>query len=322
MSHPGPVPGPPEPAADPASAPTRRTLRPSDSEWPSLLDELGPIRRPQLLFAEGIEVPDRPLIAIVGSRRPTVAGLDATKLLTTGLVQAGFGVVSGLAAGIDAAAHVAALDAGGYTIGVLGFGLDVDYPRRNARLKKRISAEGTVLTEYPSGTQPHAFHFPERNRIIAGLALGTLVVEGGIKSGALITARRALDANRAVFAVPGSFRNVMSAGSNELIRTSQAALVTCVEHIFEELAPRLAFEGPPKVGLESRRPDLDEREAIVLSLLDDVPTNPDRLCAELKLDVGAIALALSHLEVRGLIMRRGAGYQITTAGARLRGSEL
>ena len=295
-----------------------RLIEPTDREWPALLNELGPARIPRLLYLEGKEIPDRPMIAVVGSRRPTVAGLDATKMLVTGLVEAGFGIVSGLAAGIDAAAHQAALDAGGYTIGVLGFGLDVEYPRRNRKLKARIAVEGTLVTEFEPGTQAKAAHFPQRNRIIAGLGVATLVVEGAIRSGALITARCALDADRMVFAVPGSFRNVMAAGSNELIRTSQAALVTDVAHIFEELAPRLAFEEPPVLGLGDRSIALEPAEEGVLSLLDDVGTSPDRICAELALDMGTTALALSRLEVRGLALRRGRGYQITTAGARVR----
>lgn len=295
-----------------------RLIEPSNREWPALLNELGPARTPRLLYLEGKEIPDMPMIAVVGSRRPTIAGLDATKMLVTGLVEAGFGIVSGLAAGIDAAAHQAALEARGYTIGVLGFGLDVEYPRRNRKLKARIAVEGTLVTEFEPGTQARAAHFPQRNRIIAGLAEATLVVEGAIRSGALITARCALDANRTVFAVPGSFRNVMAAGSNELIRTSQAALVTDVAHIFEELAPRLTFDDPPTLGLGDRTVQLDHPEERVLSLLDDVGTNPDRICSVLGFGMGTTALALSRLEVRGLALRRGAGYQITTAGARVR----
>jgi DNA processing protein len=301
---------------------SRRTIRPRDPEWPSLLNELGPARSPELLHVEGQELPERQLIAVVGSRRPTVAGLDATKLLVTGLVEAGFGIVSGLALGIDAAAHQAALDAGGYTIGVLGYGLDVDYPRRNIKLKARIALEGTLVTEYPDGTQPSPWNFPHRNRIIAGLSKATLVVEGAMKSGALITARCALDANRLVFAVPGSVRNVMAAGSNELIRTSQAALVTETSHMFDELAPQLSFEDAPVLGLGDRAIELSEQEGRVLSLLDDAGVNPDRVCRELELETGAVALALSQLEIRGLALRRGNGYQITTAGARARSARM
>lgn len=297
---------------------TRRTLRPADPEWPPLLDELGPQKPPKRLETVGRTIPRRPLIAVVGSRRPTVAGLDAARVLTRGLVEAGFGIVSGLATGIDTAAHQAALDAGGYTVAVLGFGLDVIYPRRNRRLKERIATEGTLVTEYEDGTPPHAFHFPQRNRIIAGLAQGTLVVEGGSRSGALITARCALDANRHVFAVPGSFRNIMSAGSNELIRRCEAVLVTEVAHIFDELAGETAWNGPPRPSLEPAPIDLSDDELRILLLLDDAPVSPDRLCEELRLSVGATSLALARLEVRGLVAKRGAGVEISTAGARAR----
>ena len=297
---------------------TTRELRRGRPGWPALLDELGPVRRPERLFLQGRDIPDRPLIAVVGARRPTVAGLDATRSLTTALVEAGYGIVSGLAMGIDAAAHEAALDADGYTVAVLGFGLDVTYPRRNARLKQRIARAGTLVTEFPAGTDARAAHFPQRNRIIAGLAVATLVVEGGIRSGALITARFALDADRAVFAVPGSYRNATSAGSNELIRRHEAVLVTEIGHIFEELVPGAVWDGPPRLSLEPRDVWLEPDEDLVLALLDDAPVTPDRICRELALEVGAVALALSRLEVRGLVLRKGNGYEITTAGARAR----
>ena len=295
-----------------------RTITPSDREWPRLLGELGPVRSCDRLYVAGKDIQDVPLIAVVGSRRPTVAGLDATTALVTGLVEAGFGIVSGMAAGIDAAAHRAALAAGGYTVAVLGFGLDVVFPRRNARLKEQIAAHGTLATEFEMGAQPRAAHFPQRNRIIAGLALGTLVVEGAMRSGALITARLALDANRSVFAVPGSFRNPMAAGSNELIRRSHAVLVTEVAHIFDELSPQLAWNEVPQRTLEPVTVELSAVEAALLGLLDDVPTSPDRLCKELDQDVAAVALGLSRMEVRGLVTRRRDGYEITTAGARAR----
>lgn len=279
---------------------------------------MAPLDRPDRLFVAGQMGSHRPLMAVVGSRRPTTAGLDAARILTKGLVEAGFGIVSGLAAGIDAASHLAALDAGGYTVAVLGFGLDVDYPRKNRRLKARIANEGALLTEYEEGTPPLAHHFPRRNRIIAGLAVGTLVIEGASRSGALITARMALEANRHVFAVPGSFRNVMSAGSNGLIRRGEAALVTEVGHIFDELATQIAWQGPPQLSLEPAPIELTSDERRILELLDDAPVTPDRLCGELGLGVGAVSLALAKLEVRGLTIRRPAGIEISTAGARAR----
>lgn len=295
-----------------------RTICSGDPEWPGLLDELGPHQACERLHMLGLEVPARPFIAVVGSRRPTVAGLDAARTLTKGLVEAGFGIVSGLAAGIDAAAHQAALDTGGHTVAVLGFGRDVVYPRRNRRLKERIAQEGSVVTEYDDGTPPHAFHFPQRNRIIAGLAVGTLVIEGAFKSGALITARCALESNRHVFAVPGSLRNVMSAGSNELIRRCEAVLITEVKHIFDELAPAIAWTGAPRPSLQPTPLELSDDEQAILLLLDDTPVSPDRLCQELGLSVGAVSLALARLEVRGLAARRGPGIEISTAGARAR----
>lgn len=297
---------------------TRRTIRPGDLEWPELLNELGPSPSPASLNVLGRELPRAPLVAVVGSRRPTAAGLDAARVLTKGLVEAGYGIVSGLASGIDAAAHQAALDANGHTVAVLGFGLDVIYPRRNRKLRDRIAHEGTLVTEYDDGTSPHAFHFPQRNRIIAGFAEATLVVEGAFKSGALITARLALDADRSVFAVPGSFRNVMSAGSNELIRRCEAVLVTEVKHIFDELAPAMAWDGPVRRSLEPTPLDLSDEEKRILLLLDDAPVSPDRLCEETGLGVGAVSLALARLEVRSLVARRAAGFEISTAGARAR----
>ncbi|HEY7875166.1 MAG TPA: DNA-processing protein DprA, partial [Actinomycetota bacterium] len=174
---------------------TDRVITPADEEWPPQLDELGPARPPKQLFVRGRPLEaGRRTVAVVGARRPTAAGIEAAETLTRGLVEAGFAIVSGMAMGIDAAAHAAAIDAGGYTVAVLGCGLDVIYPARNRQLRARIESAGTLLTEYPEGTEPAAFHFPERNRIVAGLAAAVLFVEGGERSGGLITARAALDA--------------------------------------------------------------------------------------------------------------------------------
>jgi DNA processing protein len=199
----------------------------------------------------------------------------------------------------------------------LGCGLDVDYPASNAPLKREIIARGTLISEYPLGTAPARWRFPERNRIIAGLALGVVVVEGGPTSGALVTARLALDANRNVYAFPGSVRNPMARGPNELIRTSRAALVLGVEHVFEDLAPHLAWERPPtprRGPAESLAPD----DEAVLGALDDAPLAPDRLGSVTGLAPGRVAVALARLEVRGLAGRSGGGWLITGAGGRVR----
>ena len=294
-----------------------RVVTPGDDEWPSQLSELETCTRLKRLFAVGMPLDcGQKTVAIVGTRRPTAAGIEAAEMLASGLAQAGFTVVSGLAIGIDAAAHRAALAAGGSTVAVLGCGVDVDYPKRNRSLKREIAAGGSLLSEYPAGTNPTPFTFPERNRIIAGLSMGVVVVEGGVKSGALITARLALDANRSVFAVPGSIRNPMAAGPNLLIRTSQAAVVTEVKHVCDELAPNLVWSEASSD--DSGIIELGECERDVLALLDDAPVAPDRLCRRLDYPPGEVALALSRLEVRNLVLRRAVGYEISTAGARAR----
>ncbi|HEX3327302.1 MAG TPA: DNA-processing protein DprA [Actinomycetota bacterium] len=296
-----------------------RLLDRFDPEWPACLNELGPWPSPRQLYLRG-----RPLdaekthVAIVGTRRPTRAGLEIAERFARELSEAGFVIVSGLALGIDTAAHRAALKAGGWTIAVLGCGVDVAYPARNERLQNEIAAKGTVLSEYPDGTGSTTWQFPERNRIIAGLCKGVIVVEGGKKSGALITASRALDSNRAVFAIPGSIRNPMAVTPNELIRTSQATLVTKPRHVFEDLAPGLVWKGHSTDPLAPRQPELEALEQRVLELLDDAPTPADRIRRDLEEASGAVALALSCLEVRGLARKKTAGYEITGAGVRVR----
>jgi DNA processing protein len=295
-----------------------RAITPHDDEWPERLNELGRAC-PQQLYVRGRRLlAGKRTVAIVGARYPTAAGLDAAEKFATGLTEAGFTIVSGLALGIDAAAHRACLEAGGYTIAVLGCGMDVDYPARNSALKKRIVEVGTVVTEYRPGTSPDPFRFPQRNRIVAGLARGVLYVEGGHRSGGLITAHAALDFNRYVFAVPGSIRNPLAAGPNELIRTSQAALVTEVKHICDDLEPGLVWDGPPSLGLHHAPVALEDQEARVLTFLDDKPVSAESICAKLGMKPGEAALALSRLEIRGFVSRRNSGYEIAGAGSRVR----
>jgi DNA processing protein len=293
-----------------------RTLRPGDGEWPARLMELGPHAAPIQLFARGAVLdPSRPAVAVVGTRRPTGAGVEAARAISGALAEAGWVVVSGLAIGVDAAAHRAALEAGGRTVAVLGCGLDVDYPRANMGLKTAIAASGTLLSEYPAGTPPIRHNFPLRNRIIAGLSLGVVVVEGSVRSGALVTARLALDANRSVYAVPGSSRNPMAAGPNELIRTARAALVTSAAHVFEDLAPALAWS-PDERASPGRAPACTDEEAGVLRALDDAPLAADHLAEALGLAPGRLGVLLSLLEVKGWAVRMSGGYALTGAGAR------
>jgi DNA processing protein len=299
-----------------------RVLEHSDPDWPPRLNELGggALPSPQRLYLRG-----RPLdnakthIAIVGTRRPTRAGIETAERFALELAEAGFVIVSGLAMGIDAAAHRAVLRAGGWTIAVLGCGVDVFYPARNEKLQQEIAAKGTLISEYADGTESSAWRFPRRNRIVAGLCAGVIVIEGGKKSGALSTANHALDSNRAVFAIPGSIRNPMATTPNELIRTSQATLVTEPKHVCEELAPGVVWEQRFVNSLAPQQPTLNGLERRVLELLDDSPIPADRIRKDLSETSGAISLALSCLEVRGLASKRPAGYEVTGAGARVRG---
>ena len=295
-----------------------RVLRPGEDEWPHGITEALMDDKPERLFAIGRPLPAyEKAIGVVGTRRPTAAGIEAARRLARGLAEGGFTIVSGLALGIDAVAHDAALRAGGTTVAVLGSGLEQEYPRRNLNLKSRIRERGTLVSEYPAGTPPLAHHFPERNRIIAAVSYGVLVIEGGPNSGALITARRALEANRLVWALPGSWRNAMAEGPNELIRVGEAALVTEASHIFEEIAPALAWtdgSGAAPGGV----PELSEDETRILAYLDDTPLSLDRIAMDLNLTAGATAVALSRIEIRGLVAKRRGGYEVTRAGARTR----
>jgi len=296
--------------------PEPRVITPSDDEWHDHLDDIGPAARVGKLYAIGKRLPD-PMrsVAIVGTRRPTVAGLEMAFEMAKTLAEAGFAIISGLALGIDAAAHRGALEGAGRTVAVLGCGLDVPYLEKNLPLRKQIASRGTLVSEYPLGTPPTSWHFPARNRIIVGLAERVLVVEGGMRSGALITARIGGDAGRTVFAVPGSPRNAVSIGPNELIRKGEAALVTKADHVFEELAPQLTWDRPYVSG---DRIEISEPEKKVLHALDAVPVSAAKLGAAVSMPPGELALNLSKLELRGLTRRTRTGqFEITDAGLRV-----
>jgi DNA processing protein len=249
-----------------------------------------------------------PAVAIVGSRRATAAGRALARALAGDLAARGAVVVSGLAHGIDAAAHEGALAAGGTTVAVLGSGVDVPYPRRNRDLATRIVRGGLLASEYWPGTPPAPWRFPARNRIVAGLAHAVAVVEAGRRSGALITADFALEQGRPVLAVPGWPGAEASAGCNALLRAG-AALLETADDVVAEL-PDLAFgparppEAPVPQGLAGR----------VLELLRREPMRPDELAAALRADAGPVAAALALLEVEGHAVR-GEGQRFW-AGAR------
>ncbi|MEA2062450.1 MAG: DNA-processing protein DprA, partial [Gemmatimonadota bacterium] len=204
-----------------------------DEQYPPYLNQL--YDAPPLLFVRGESGHlSRPCLAIVGTRAPSLSGLEMARKLACALASAGYTIVSGLARGVDSTAHKAALDAGGPTVAVLGCGVDIIYPAENKDLAQKIIERGTIVSDYPMGTPPEAKNFPRRNRIISGLSLGVLVVEAGKKSGALITAEYAADQNREVFAVPGDPARGLSHGTNRLIQRG-AKLVTRVEDVLDEL---------------------------------------------------------------------------------------
>ncbi|TDK27201.1 DNA-protecting protein DprA [Luteimonas aestuarii] len=252
--------------------PNHRLLGWHDPDYPALLRRIP--SPPLALFVAGdAHLLWYPSIAVVGSRIPTAGGRDNARDFSAAFAEAGFAVCSGLAAGVDAAAHQAALGADGITLAVLGSGIDVPYPRSNNDLHRRIAARGVVVSEHPPGTQARREHFPSRNRIIAGLSLGTLVIEAAERSGALITARMATDAGREVFALPGSIHNPMARGCHRLIRDG-VALVESADEVVAALAPLAATLGDALRG-RLAAPIPSSGNGISVAAHADAPADPD-----------------------------------------------
>jgi DNA processing protein len=272
-----------------------------DAEYPALLRESPD--PPPLLFARGRALGDAPAVAIVGSRRATRAGLEAARRIADGLARAGAVVVSGFAHGIDAAAHDAALAAGGETWGVLGCGVDVPYPAAHERLRARILEGGALLSELPPGTPPEAWQFPVRNRIIAGCARVVVVVEAALRSGSLITARCAAEAGRDVAAVPGSILAEQSEGTNALLKDG-AILVRDAADVLRELPDgdlaRLRPGSGPAQEEAPRPPDDPDAARVWLALDAAEPRDADALAAATGLSAARLSAALVLLELEGL----------------------
>jgi DNA processing protein len=266
--------------------------------YPPLLREIAD--PPPVLFVEGDpESLSRRHVAMVGSRNPSPTGLQAAHDFAIALVSAGFGIVSGLALGIDAAGHRGALAGAGITAAIAGAGPDRIYPRQHRRLAEEIIAgRGALASEFPPGTEPRAGNFPRRNRIISGLALGTLVVEAAVRSGSLITARLAAEQNREVFAVPGSIYNPLSRGCNELIKEG-AKLVQSVNDIVEEFELRVAVE--QRNGAASFRPEEEPRDLPLLKYIAYDPTSVDTLVAVTGNSAETISSQLLLLELEGYV---------------------
>ena len=274
-------------------------MRFGDGNYPELLGAIH--SPPPILYLRGTMKPDdRVAVAIVGSRTASPYGSAMAEQISEGLAQRGVTIVSGMARGIDAAAHQAALGVGGRTIGVLGCGLGVTYPPEHADLADRITAQGALISEFPIFTPPKPSHFPRRNRIISGLARGVVVIEAGLDSGALITANYALEQGRDVFAVPGQVTSRFSRGCHQLIKAG-AKLTESWEDIWEDIEPQVA--APAQIGLDltfTRNP-LEPEEILIIDTLEAGPMQIDDLIERTQLPAGQMASLLLSLMLKGLI---------------------
>ncbi|RHW17612.1 DNA-protecting protein DprA [Sphingomonas gilva] len=277
-----------------------------DADYPALLARLDDA--PPVFTARGdLALARRPCVAMVGARNASAAGCRFARTLAHALAEAGFGVVSGLARGIDTAAHLGSLEGG--TIAVIAGGIDIVYPPENAELQQRIAGEGLLIAEMPPGVEPRARHFPHRNRIIAGLAAGTVVVEAAPRSGSLITARLAGEAGREVMAVPGSPLDARAQGCNLLIREG-ATLIQSADDVIEALgpidrrmvrAPGLSYQ--PEPAQEASDAERDK----VRRLLGPVPVGVDEIVRQSGVAAATVQTVLLELELGGMLERHAGG---------------
>jgi DNA processing protein len=301
-------------------------------DFPLLLREIG--SAPAALFVIGDPMLLwTPQIAVVGARSASAAGLANARAFAKAFAATGNTVTSGLAEGIDGAAHAAALDARGKTIAVLGTGIDLVYPRQHAELAARIAANGALVSEYPPGVPGHPKHFPRRNRIISGLSLGTLVVEASLQSGSLTTARYATEQGREVFALPGSIHNPLARGCHKLIREG-AKLVETAREVLEELhgvgavladglRERLAMVDATSDVLSFAQLANDPRAgdpdyAALMKALDPTPAALDELALRTGLPAASLSSMLLVLELDGLVVAENGRYSLSTGLASVR----
>jgi DNA processing protein len=269
-----------------------------DATYPTLLKNID--QPPPLLYVWGELLPaDQWAIAVVGTRHASAYGKEVARRLASGLAENGVTIVSGLALGIDGIAHRAALDAGGRTLAVLGCGLDTIYPSSHHEIAERIKQHGALISDYPLGTKPEAINFPPRNRIISGLSLGTLVVEAGLDSGALITLRFALEQGRETFAVPGNIYGHTSMGCNAVIQRGEAKLVTSVADILEELNLTMVVQ---QNEVRQAIPE-DPTERALMGCLSAEPTHIDEVVRASGLATAVVSSALCMMELKGLVRR-------------------
>ncbi len=268
----------------------------SDAAYPSYLKESPDV--PPFIWVRGTLPSFAKSVSVVGTRAASMHGKSSAQKFTADLVRHNFVIVSGLALGVDSIAHKATIEGHGTTVAVLGTGVDEIYPRTNYRLAQEIlSSGGAIVSAYPLGTPALPHHFRARNSIIAGLSQGTLVIEGGVKSGALITARAALKAGREVFAVPNQINSYGLSGTNHLIRRSEAKLVENIDHLLEDLGMHV------KTMKEAH--DFDFEELKILEKLGRGSKTIDQLCQETTYDIPLISNILIKLLLKGVALQQG-----------------
>jgi DNA processing protein len=276
----------------------------ADGSYPSLLKEIPD--PPPFLYVSGHLADTHKNIAVVGSRNATAYGISATQNLCADLTAFDMTIVSGMALGIDTAAHQGALAARGKTVAVLGSGLNLIYPAENRRLFERISEQGAVISEFALDTKPEAHNFPIRNRIISGMSMGTIVVEASRKSGSLITARLAADQNREVFAVPGSIQSFKSTGTHTLIKQG-AKLVENAQDVLEELTAFTAYVPVPAESMDRpidhRLASLAPDEVDLYNRLSPYPLHIDAIVRKTNIEPGKLLSLLLHLELKGMVQQ-------------------
>ena len=256
---------------------------------------------PPLLYVRGNDIPqNRTMVAVIGSRNPSHYGLKVTEEICQGLAIRNVAIVSGMAQGIDAAAHWGCLRGKGYTIAVLGSGIDVIYPKSNRKLFNYIAERGSVLTEFPIGTPPEAKNFPIRNRIISGLSKGVVVVEASRRSGSLITASFALEQGREVLAVPGSIESFKSTGTHLLIKQG-ATLVENADDVLQELGLNVPYSPQGAILKRETSRLMDEDEKKVYEILGNYPLHIDYIVRYSNFDSARVAGLLTRLELKGLV---------------------
>jgi DNA processing protein len=278
-----------------------------EDAYPRILREI-PGPPPVLYYRGSLPEKENPTVAIVGTRRATSYGREATGRIAADLAASGVTVVSGLAKGIDGFAHRAALDAGGRTIGVLASGVDIIYPPEHRQLSERIVESGALISDYPPGTKPDAPNFPARNRIISGLSLATVVVEAPVRSGALITVGFAADQGRDVYAMPGSILSSASEGTNRLLRQGATPLTSAADLLDDlKLAPA-SPEEPEQIAFP-----MSEEERGIYALVTAEPQHIDELAYSAGLTISAASALMTMLELKGLVANAGSQHFVATS---------